>query len=77
MEKYYLIERHQPTDSKSLVNPQQYKNKEIHASVYHGQTAEKDKIMKTGRAKRHITFWGIIRQTADFLTNYRSQKTME
>ena len=49
MEKYYLTERHQPTDSKSLVNPQQYKNKEIHASVYHGQTAEKDKIMKTGQ----------------------------
>ena len=68
-----LTDRHQLTDSKSL-NTRQHKDKENDTSVHHGQIAE---IMRTGRVKRHITFRRIIGQTADFLTNYRSQKTMK
>ena len=71
-----LTDRHQLTDSKSL-NTRQHKDKENDTSVHHGQIAERDKIMRTGRVKRHITFRRIIGQTADFLTNYRSQKTMK
>ena len=68
-----LTDRHQLTDSKSL-NTRQHKYKENHTSVHHGQIAERDKIMRTGRVKRHITFRRIIGQIADFLTETTEAK---
>lgn len=71
-----LTEGHQLTDLRSL-SPQQNKYKENHTSVQHGQIAERDKIMRTGRIKRRITFRRIIGQIADFLTETTEAKTMK